>query len=237
MNDPLNRPVSGLEKENFRVFDNKVEQTITQFAMDDEPVAVGLVFDTSGSMGDKLRRSRMAAKEFFKTANPEDEFFLVEFDNQPRLEVPLTYGNRTDRKPIDVFAVQWIHRAAGCHLHGAARDEEVEEEQEGAAHHLRRRRQQQPLHRARKCAIWFGKATCLIYAIGVFGGGSTPEEAGGPGTAHPHRRADRRADVSCEYRRPARHRRRRSASNCAIVTCWDTRPPTRCGTASIITSW
>src|SRR6476659_1843551 len=72
VNDPLNRPVTGLEKENFRVFDDRVEQTITQFAMDDEPVAVGLVFDTSGSMGDKLRTSRMAAKEFFRTAN-EDE--------------------------------------------------------------------------------------------------------------------------------------------------------------------
>jgi Ca-activated chloride channel homolog len=58
--------------------------------MDDDPVAVGLVFDTSGSMGSKLQRSRMAARQFFKTANPEDEFFLVEFDNRPRLEVPLT---------------------------------------------------------------------------------------------------------------------------------------------------
>src|SRR6266702_2447992 len=57
VNDPLNRPVSGLEKENFRVFEDKVAQTITQFAMDDEAVAVGLVFDTSGSMGDKLQRS------------------------------------------------------------------------------------------------------------------------------------------------------------------------------------
>src|SRR5688572_30212879 len=60
VHDPLNRPVAGLEKENFRLFDNRVEQTISQFAMEDEPVAVGLVFDTSGSMGDKLRRSRMA---------------------------------------------------------------------------------------------------------------------------------------------------------------------------------
>ena len=90
VNDPLNRPVTGLEKENFRVFEDKIEQKITQFAMDDEPVAVGLVFDTSGSMGSKLQRSRMAAVQFFKTANPEDEFFLVEFDNRPRLEVPLT---------------------------------------------------------------------------------------------------------------------------------------------------
>ena len=49
--DPQNRPVTGLEKEHFRVFDDHVEQTITHFSMDDEPVAVGLVFDISGSMG------------------------------------------------------------------------------------------------------------------------------------------------------------------------------------------
>ena len=90
VNDPLNRPVSGLEKENFRVYDEKVLQPITSFAMDDEPIAAGLVFDTSGSMGEKLKRSRMAASVFFKIADPDDEFFLVEFDSRPRLVVPLT---------------------------------------------------------------------------------------------------------------------------------------------------
>lgn len=88
--DPMNKPVTGLEKEHFKVFDDKVEQTITHFAMDDEPVDVGLVFDISGSMGNKLRRSRMAAADFFKTANPEDAFFLVEFNDAPKLVVPLT---------------------------------------------------------------------------------------------------------------------------------------------------
>jgi VWFA-related protein len=83
--NPYNQPVTGLEKEHFKVFDDKVEQTITHFSMDDEPVAVGLVFDVSGSMGNKLRESRQAAAEFFKTANPEDEFFLVEFSDQPKL--------------------------------------------------------------------------------------------------------------------------------------------------------
>src|ERR1051326_8991537 len=79
VNDPLNRPVTGLEKENFRVFEDKVEQAITSFSMEDEPVAVGLVFDTSGSMSGTEREERLAATEFFKTANPEDEFALVEF--------------------------------------------------------------------------------------------------------------------------------------------------------------
>ena len=90
VNDTYNRPVAGLDKENFRVFDDKVEQVITSFSMEDEPVAVGLVFDTSGSMTGTEREERAAATEFFKTANPEDEFALVEFDSSPRLVVPVT---------------------------------------------------------------------------------------------------------------------------------------------------
>jgi VWFA-related protein len=90
VNDAYNRPVAGLEKENFRVFDDKAEQVITSFSMEDEPVAVGLVFDTSGSMSGAEREEHLAATEFFKTANPEDEFALVEFDSSPRLVVPLT---------------------------------------------------------------------------------------------------------------------------------------------------
>jgi len=90
VSDPSNRPVVGLEKQQFRVFDDKVEQTVTHFAMDDEPLAIGLVFDTSGSMGNKLKRSRQAAAEFFRAANPDDEFLLVTFNDRPRLDVPLT---------------------------------------------------------------------------------------------------------------------------------------------------
>jgi Ca-activated chloride channel homolog len=90
VNDIYNRPVAGLDQENFRVFDDKVEQLITSFSMEDEPVAVALVFDTSGSMSGAEREERMAANEFFKTANPEDEFALVEFDSSPRLVVPVT---------------------------------------------------------------------------------------------------------------------------------------------------
>jgi Ca-activated chloride channel homolog len=92
--DNQNRPVTGLDRSNFRVFDDKVEQPIESFSKDDEPIAVGLVFDTSGSMGRKLSESRMAVKAFFETANPEDEFLLVEFSDTPRLAVPLTKDPR-----------------------------------------------------------------------------------------------------------------------------------------------
>jgi Ca-activated chloride channel family protein len=88
--DRLGRPVVGLEKENFHVLDNKTEQTIIRFAMDDEPVAVGFIFDISGSIGRMLGQYQLAAHEFFKTADPADEFFLVEFESAPKLVVPLT---------------------------------------------------------------------------------------------------------------------------------------------------
>jgi Ca-activated chloride channel family protein len=88
--DPLNRFVTGLEKENFRVFEDKGEQKITHFASEDAPLSVGIVFDTSGSMGNKLAKSRQAVAEFFKTANPEDEFFLVQFNDRPELVVDFT---------------------------------------------------------------------------------------------------------------------------------------------------
>lgn len=93
--DRENRPVAGLERSNFRVFDDKAEQAIESFSMEDGPVAVGLVFDTSGSMGLKLGNSRAAAKAFFATANPGDEFLLVEVSDAPALSVPLT--NDPDR--------------------------------------------------------------------------------------------------------------------------------------------
>ncbi len=88
--DPLNRFVTGLEKEHFRLFEDKIEQEITQFSSEDAPISIGLVFDTSGSMGPKLQKSRQAAAEFFKTANPSDEFFLVQFNDRPELTVPFT---------------------------------------------------------------------------------------------------------------------------------------------------
>jgi len=83
--DPLNRFVTGLEKENFRLLEDKSEQKISHFASEDAPLSVGLVFDTSGSMGNKLNKSRQAVAQFFKTANPQDEFFLVQFNDRPEL--------------------------------------------------------------------------------------------------------------------------------------------------------
>jgi Ca-activated chloride channel homolog len=88
--DPMNRFVTGLEKENFKVFEDKKEQEVLQFSSEDAPLSVGVIFDASGSMGHKLEKSRLAVAQFFKTANPEDEFFLVQFNDSADLVQPFT---------------------------------------------------------------------------------------------------------------------------------------------------
>lgn len=81
--DPLNRVVQGLEKDNFQVYENKQLQPIRSFSSEDIPVSLGVIFDTSGSMRSKIERARQAVMEFFKTANPQDEFFVVTFADKP----------------------------------------------------------------------------------------------------------------------------------------------------------
>ncbi len=100
VNDELNHPITGLEKQNFRVLDDKIEQVISAFSREDEPIAMGVVFDTSGSMQGTLPQGRLATSQFLQLANPEDEFFLVEFDTAPRLTIPLTAGTGSIRAEI-----------------------------------------------------------------------------------------------------------------------------------------
>jgi Ca-activated chloride channel family protein len=81
--DPENRQVTGLDKENFEIFEGKERQQIQHFSREDAPVSLGAIFDVSGSMANKIDRAREAVVEFFKTANPEDEFFMIAFADRP----------------------------------------------------------------------------------------------------------------------------------------------------------
>jgi Ca-activated chloride channel family protein len=88
--DPSGRIVSGLRPENFQVWEDKVEQKIEYFSEEDVPLSLGLIFDTSGSMSEKLSKARDAAVTFLKTGSPEDEYFLVEFSDSPKVTEDLT---------------------------------------------------------------------------------------------------------------------------------------------------
>lgn len=87
--DPNNHAVTGLPREAFHVFEGKVEQALVHFGAEDAPVSIGIVFDSSGSMRDKLAASRDAVARFLSLANP-GEFFLVDFNATARVTVPFT---------------------------------------------------------------------------------------------------------------------------------------------------
>ena len=81
--DPMNRLVTGLEKDNFQLYEGSSQQEIRTFSSEDAPVSLGVIFDSSGSMSSKMDRAKEAVVEFFKTANPQDEFFMITFNDEP----------------------------------------------------------------------------------------------------------------------------------------------------------
>ncbi len=88
--DPYNRLVTGLDPDNFRVFEDNIEQEVITFSSEDVPISIGVIFDFSGSMANKIAKAREAALQFFKTANPQDEFFLVSFNERAELTSAFT---------------------------------------------------------------------------------------------------------------------------------------------------
>jgi VWFA-related protein len=182
--DPMNRPVTGLEREHFKVFDDKVEQNVTHFAMDDEPVAVGLLFDVSGSMGPKLRMSRFAAAQFFRTANPDDEFFLVEFNDQVKMAVPLTRDVEEIQNQL-TFAQSKGRTALLDAMMLAMHEMKKSKKNRKSLLIISDGGDNSSRYTEAEVRNAVRENDVLIYAIGVyepFGGrGRTPEEAAGPG--------------------------------------------------------
>jgi Ca-activated chloride channel family protein len=96
--DASGRFVSGLTKDDFRVYDEGNLQTISHFSSERVPVSLGILLDTSGSMeGEKMRAARQALDRFLvQLLDPQDEVFLYTFDNAPQL----VEGWTTDKRRI-----------------------------------------------------------------------------------------------------------------------------------------
>ena len=108
--DPMNRLVTGLEQEDFSVFENGGPQKIVSFASEDAPVTIGIIFDLSGSMTSKLVRARESILQFIKTANPQDEFFVIGFNDRPELIEDFT--NSVEDIQARLATVRSGHRTA-----------------------------------------------------------------------------------------------------------------------------
>jgi Ca-activated chloride channel family protein len=85
VSDSLGRVITGLQPENFRIWEDKSEQRVESFSREDTPMSIGLIFDATGSMSDKISAARDAAASFLKIGNPKDEYFLVTFSQRPGL--------------------------------------------------------------------------------------------------------------------------------------------------------
>ena len=98
--DSNERFVTGLSRDNFKIFDNNKLQEIQNFSTEDAPISLGIILDVSGSMGDKAERVRDAVTQFCEAANPEDEFFMIVFADEPRLAVDFTSNTNEIEKEL-----------------------------------------------------------------------------------------------------------------------------------------
>ena len=105
--DRSGQAIAGLRKEDFRVYDDKVEQPITYFSDEDAPASIGIVFDTSGSMnGNAFERAREALTRFIQTSHPRDEYFLIGINSTPQLLLDRT---RDGKAVLDKFTYAQPH--------------------------------------------------------------------------------------------------------------------------------
>ena len=113
--DRSGRAIAGLQRESFRIYDDKVEQPITFFSEEDTPVSVGILFDTSGSMsGRTIQRAKEALASFIQTSHPQDEFFLIGFSSSPQL---LLDRVRDGKGVLDKFT--YVHTVGETALYDA----------------------------------------------------------------------------------------------------------------------
>jgi VWFA-related protein len=82
--------VTDLQQKSFKVFENGVEQPIKIFRLEDVPISLGIIIDNSGSMREKRQRVESASLDLVRASNSQDEVFIVNFNDDPYLDVPLT---------------------------------------------------------------------------------------------------------------------------------------------------
>lgn len=91
--DRENKPIVGLKREQFEVFEDKIKQQIEFFKEMDAPTSIAIVFDISGSMEGKIARARDALKAFVETSHPDDDYYLVAFNDKVHLRAEATDGD------------------------------------------------------------------------------------------------------------------------------------------------
>jgi Ca-activated chloride channel homolog len=177
--DGMGRIVSGLRQNNFAIYDDKQQQPIVSFSSEDAAFSVGLVFDTSGSMRNKMDKARLAARAFWQAANPEDEAFLVTFSDRAELQEDFT-SDIEDIQSRLLFAAPKGKTAlndavdlAMRHLKSARNTRKALLVISDGGDNNSRLSKSELLRYAREADV-------QIYGIGIHHGSSSPEEMSGP---------------------------------------------------------
>lgn len=102
VSDSSNRYVTGLDKEHFKVFEDKVEQEILHFEQQSAPISVGIIFDVSGSMktNANIKKAKNAIARFLGSSNPKDEYQLITFNQDT--ELVRDFGQRVSTLQNDI---------------------------------------------------------------------------------------------------------------------------------------
>jgi Ca-activated chloride channel family protein len=178
--DDYNRIVTGLAKENFTIMEGNTAQEVRHFSSEDAPVSLGVIFDMSGSMADKIEQSRRAVIEFFKTANPQDEFFMVAFSDRPRVMAEFTKSIEEIQGKL-VFTVPQGRTALLDAVYlGVSKMKDARNTKkalliisDGGDNHSR--------YTENEIKSVVKEADVQIYSIGIFLNPNQPEEVAGPG--------------------------------------------------------
>jgi Ca-activated chloride channel homolog len=181
--DSQNRFILGLQKNDFQLFEDGVEQNVAIFSGEDAPLSVGLVFDESGSMGYKLRNSQAAIARFLKTMTAEDETFLVEFSDAAKMTVGFTASSEkiqdalTKAQPGGLTAMLDAVNISLDEMKNARNSRKaIVIVSDGGDNHSQ--------YTATQIESLVREADVQIYAMGVFepslSFGLTPEEVSGP---------------------------------------------------------
>jgi len=93
--DTHGSPVVDLSRDDFKLFEGEQEERIRYFYSEDAPISIGLIVDLSSSMSNKIERVRQAVQEFFKLADPADDYFVITFSDKPKLLANTTRSTET----------------------------------------------------------------------------------------------------------------------------------------------
>ena len=99
--DKNGKMVTNIPQAAFKVFENNVEQTLKIFNREDVPVSMGIIIDNSGSMREKRPKVAAAALELIKASNPQDEVFIVDFNDVAYLDAPFTSNIKKLEQVLD----------------------------------------------------------------------------------------------------------------------------------------